>query len=657
MKKILFLFCVFFLIFSGQALAQTPQLLGFPDRTYIVMTEMDCRYCHGSTTENRHHLSLKALVVSCDYCHQSQEGKITAIGDCKICHVKDSHHLTQEAQMGQCAACHYGDVVDDYNAAAVAVTNADINKCRLCHTEGLTSLHHAEGLQQCIWCHSSSNGGITTSSCLSCHQAPKLHFLHNGDCNQCHGSGTSLPEPELPVMRPVLSELSTLEVSSGMVLSLGGTGFGTTGRVQIGSMQGEILQWNSNYIQIRVPALNPGNYPITVVNNSGSSNQLNLTILAADSPAEPEIRGMPDLSYDELVEDNCRYCHGTSTADRHHLAAVTDQQGCSRCHLLQTSGQVEVVRNCLQCHTSSPHHSRPEALTGQCTACHLPALVQDWDVRSSSGTIVENMAMMPGLRSCEQCHPYPGPGQNHHGTGLENCNLCHNIKDKWAIRRCQACHQPQLLHGQAGHRLAADCQKCHVGGIADSLAAALMPNAVPVILQLEPAQGYTGDTIAIKGAGFGTVPGMVQIGSQVASIVSWGEDSIAAIVPELTPGTYQVTVNKNGVTSNGRSYTVLAWAQLSGQVLSSTYEPLSEATVYIGTTRLRTSDKGYFSLSGLTPGEYNVVARKDGQRASEVVGLVAGEKKEIRLVTRRSKGAYYKGTIVIKNTVYSETKR
>ncbi|MFZ5626262.1 MAG: IPT/TIG domain-containing protein [Bacillota bacterium] len=658
-RAILFLCTLILFLLTGQAWAQTTQQLGFPDRTYGALTEMDCRSCHGSTTQNRHHLSLKALVVTCDYCHQSLEGKITAVSDCKICHVKDSHHLTQEAQLGQCTACHYGDVVDDYGLATTAVTDADINKCRLCHTEGLTSLHHEEGLQQCSWCHSSNSGGISVSRCLSCHQSSKLHFLHGGECNQCHGSGTSLPDPELPQPRPVLVQISATEASPGAILSLNGTGFGGSGWVQIGPLKAELLQWSNNYLQIRLPDLNAGNYPVTVVNSNGSSNQLNITILAPAVATRPEIHGMPDKTYEEVGEEECRNCHGTSTADRHHLAAAADQRDCSACHLLTAPGQVEVVRKCQQCHASSPHHRRNEALSGQCTACHLPALVQDWDI-NSNGTIVENTAMIPGLRSCEQCHPYPGPGQNHHGTGLENCNLCHEIKDKWAIRRCQACHRSELLHGQAGHKLAADCGKCHAGGLASSLAEAIAPNATPVVLQIEPEQSYAGDTVTISGAGFGTGPGQVQIGSTLAAVTSWNENNIQITIPSLPPGSYQLTVVKNGVISNARGFTVLEWAQLSGQVMSASLAPLEEAVVYVGTTRLRTNEKGYFSLGKLAPGVYNVTARKEGLTDQQVVSLVAGEKKSIQMIASKKgwtseKGAYHRGTIIGKNTVYTNT--
>ncbi len=117
-----------------------------------------------------------------------------------------------------------------------------------------------------------------------------------------------------------------------------------------------------------------------------------------DVPAPPvnQSIGMLDTELIENVEEaDCRICHSSGVPDRHHLlwgqpifpgslVPYPDSDGdgnddtfygCLNCH---DSDFTAVVRDCVVCHTESPHHTTPTADGGHCTACHGD-LVDDMD--------------------------------------------------------------------------------------------------------------------------------------------------------------------------------------------------------------------------------------------------------------------------------------
>ncbi len=75
-------------------------------------------------------------------------------------------------------------------------------------------------------------------------------------------------------------------------------------------------------------------------------------------------------------------------------------------------------------------------------------------------------------------------------------------------------------------------------------------NASPNIGHIGPMVGKTGEVVTIDGRGFGTVPGQVNFGAQAANVVSWEDSQIKVNIPNTTPGSYDITVNRNGVSSN-----------------------------------------------------------------------------------------------------------
>ncbi|MCU7937593.1 MAG: discoidin domain-containing protein [Candidatus Thiodiazotropha sp. (ex Dulcina madagascariensis)] len=79
-----------------------------------------------------------------------------------------------------------------------------------------------------------------------------------------------------------------------------------------------------------------------------------------------------------LAEADCRCCHGSTLADRHHLTVISRGFECLSCHPMNwnpTALQYDVVvtRDCLQCHTGSladRHHLLVDQVTIDCFTCH-----------------------------------------------------------------------------------------------------------------------------------------------------------------------------------------------------------------------------------------------------------------------------------------------
>jgi glycosidase len=75
--------------------------------------------------------------------------------------------------------------------------------------------------------------------------------------------------------------------------------------------------------------------------------------------------------------------------------------------------------------------------------------------------------------------------------------------------------------------------------------------STPKIGNVNPLIGIAGNTVTICGRGFGTTPGSVKFGTTAATITSWNDSRITAVIPSVTPGTYNITVTtSSGLTSN-----------------------------------------------------------------------------------------------------------
>lgn len=137
----------------------------------------------------------------------------------------------------------------------------------------------------------------------------------------------------------------------------------------------------------------------------------------------PQEIGIGDHLYTSLGEDDCRVCHGTSLADRHHYSELTLSQGlCTPCHAITTTPPyVAVTNDCTTsgCHSGADlgpldvsglppngwHHFTQESWVDQCVACHNPGIldrvVDDEYVPFSQ---YPPTVVTPSPFDCENCH-------------------------------------------------------------------------------------------------------------------------------------------------------------------------------------------------------------------------------------------------------------
>lgn len=102
-----------------------------------------------------------------------------------------------------------------------------------------------------------------------------------------------------------------------------------------------------------------------------------------------------------------------------------------------------------------------------------------------------------------------------------------------------------------------------VNGVSSNAATINVPvvdNFPPAITSLSPASGGAGQLVNVNGTGFGTTQGTstVRFGTTVATVQLWANTNVLVSVPNLTPGTYPVTVTVGGRVSNTSNFLVTA---------------------------------------------------------------------------------------------------
>jgi hypothetical protein len=327
----------------------------------------------------------------------------------------------------------------------------------------------------------------------------------------------------------------------------------------------------------------------------------------ADVPAPPvnQTLGFPDVATGSLTEADCRVCHDAGVPDQHHVLYGEDVPPgsdapfpgagdgiyvCLTCH----DENFTVVRDCLACHTTSPHHTTADALAGDCKVCHgdivdnmddghyiptySPSLVTptrsqgDGEPLNSRGN---------GAGACDYCHDDDGLSPPviltnqalHHGTGLLSvpgtCDWCHDFGAPFEeqIRTCEGCHGPDSLHniqadspnvdnpgtivvggedagyghvGRDGGAGDSDCWGCH--GFAQAYAPGSGP-VVPTVYAADQAVIDAGaDTaVTLTGASFTNITGPNQYVSNVA--LTDGDGAAVTLTPDLVDqGSLTVTV-------------------------------------------------------------------------------------------------------------------
>jgi hypothetical protein len=216
-------------------------------------------------------------------------------------------------------------------------------------------------------------------------------------------------------------------------------------------------------------------------------------------------KGIYDTSSSNLVEKDCRKCHGNTT-DRHHALPVVKGGHCLICHPQFPT----IERNCLAagCHDTNVnggHHTIESTSADACITCHNPNLIGELSPLIDFNTYPPQVDFLPTPFSCENCHwrqtitakhylsdgdsdpnnpghpsiynhydqwnnfigfyEYPLPindNMDTHHMGFE-CATCHlgdpnNLpcNDPILIRYCERCHSIASLHSVDAHMLSSD---------------------------------------------------------------------------------------------------------------------------------------------------------------------------------------------------------
>jgi hypothetical protein len=161
------------------------QEMGMYDTTYDLLTDTDCRGCHGDNLADRHHYSPLGLAGQCDGCHDiiSEPPGVFPVRDCTTggCHSWDDvyangwHHDTDLSAAENCVICHSPNLVapigpftsfQEYPPSVVTPTPFS---CENCHWG-----------QSVVDAHALFDGTISTQA-LAGHPSSFDHYNEWGD--------------------------------------------------------------------------------------------------------------------------------------------------------------------------------------------------------------------------------------------------------------------------------------------------------------------------------------------------------------------------------------------------------------------------------------------------------------------------------------------
>jgi len=346
-------------------------------------------------------------------------------------------------------------------------------------------------------------------------------------------------------------------------------------------------------------------------------------VLMAKTPPPPanQYLGIYDAKFASFTKDDCLVCHISDEVlvPKHHALINTKNMMCLDCHTMIPDGTGGFVfddfRTCSKCHTATPHHTSAKAVALDCQACHGSFIDNPQDGHYVPTYPVSSVTPMPSGRAvtdplgnvvvvqgCEACHQPDAtaidPNTNttraifsnkdtHHGTGIQNCNLCHDF-NKADIRQCEACHGVKSLHniqkkstanativpgaeelgyGHVGNNW--DCQGCHwswYGNSTNTMTSAVVPaltgqSSYTLTAGKTNALTLTGSAFTNVDANNVTYNPTVTITSATTSLTltpnSITDSEIQVTIPALLPGIYNVQVVKTGVKSNLAKITVI----------------------------------------------------------------------------------------------------
>jgi hypothetical protein len=123
----------------------------------------------------------------------------------------------------------------------------------------------------------------------------------------------------------------------------------------------------------------------------------------------PQNIGIYDTYYSNFKETDCRYCHGSSVAERHHGTEPALEGNCGYCHAVP-GDPTPPERDCKVCHVDGgpygdigfPHHRSDLSDSDRCNQCHDPNLIDETNAIDTPN--YEPSSITPTPYSCENCH-------------------------------------------------------------------------------------------------------------------------------------------------------------------------------------------------------------------------------------------------------------
>jgi len=281
----------------------------------------------------------------------------------------------------------------------------------------------------------------------------------------------------------------------------------------------------------------------------------------------------------KAVARDCQYCHGSfidNPLDGHYVPtyAVSSVTPLPDGRTVTAPGGAQViVQGCEACHQASASAIDP--------VTNLPRPISsNADTHHGTGIGAKDANGNPiGIGQCEWCHNFNNPGLE-----IRQCESCHGVK---------SLHNIQLKSGTApvspGNEAAGfghiganwDCQGCHwswYGNASSNPATAIVPSLTgqskyTLAANKTAALTVTGSSFTNADSnGKVYTPSIVisnETTSKTLTPASFTDSEIQVSIPGMLPGTYNLSVVKEGVKSNLSKLVVFPELVIKTAVLSS----------------------------------------------------------------------------------------
>ncbi|HEY2120525.1 MAG TPA: hypothetical protein VGH37_15145 [Candidatus Acidoferrum sp.] len=402
--------------------------------------------------------------------HQmSPAGKVTA---CTQCHINSNYNLSiQPADCGN-SGCHLTTWQQTNNPTHPSAGSAfAVANCSTCHdtiawtdissfnhaTTGfaLTGTHMSPTPTACVACHVNNNYTLSSTDCMSCHQASWQSTQTLG------GNVPNHVAAGFPTTAAACSTCHTITTWANGVFDHTTTGFPLTNSHQL-APAGKVPNCSACHIN--------GNYNLTIQPNDCGNAGCHLTTWQQTNNPTHSTSGAP------FAVANCSTCHNTitwTTATFNHSATGWPLTGahantpCANCHVNNNYNFTTANTDCYGCHQTQwnstatmggavPNHAAAGFPTSQCSTCHTTTNWTSTWSHNSTGFPLQNLHQFTSaggkINACTDCHISNNYNLQIAPTacGTSGCHLT-----TW-----QQTNNP--THSTAGAAFAlANCANCH----------------------------------------------------------------------------------------------------------------------------------------------------------------------------------------------------